>query len=588
MGVVEILDGGLDLGGALLAVPAEDLGHGVAELGEHGCGHSADEGQIGSAQQDVADVHGLLRLDHVAKLGGRESAGGQRGVGTGGDRCDDLAGAGAVTGEQLIGAVGGYVAASAGHPCSTLRVGGRVVAAAADGQSDGRDLSGSAEQLHDAIRQLLAEGAERGPLTADQAQHRNRNPGQLSAFDVVVARDEARRRVVVAGQRADAGERVHDVVAGDGDIREHMLDEIEEVVDLVVGAPRRRARVGVDVGGAHQDSILERVDQHDATVGVLEEDLAPTSGLDEVGVIENDVRSLGAAHVSGVAAECVVGEVGPRTTGVHDDLGRHGELFTADTICEHHLAVANRDGFDMVGRTGVRSGGKAVLEDVECQALGIVYRGVEIGCGVTNAGVQSRHVGAGLVACAELVTRHPALTRAGEGVVHDQSGLDQRRAALVGLTGVVREKTPRRVQDSAERREDGDGGLEGLHVVGCDLEQAVALVHRLSDEPELAVLQIADAAVDHVARRRRRAADPIVALDEHDVDALKCEVAEGGDAVDAATDDEDLCRRALGERRDAWPERCGRGGVFGHDSILMVTAHKSNSSAHMCKGGFCW
>ena len=49
VGAVEILDGRLDLGGALLAVPAKDLGHGVGEFGEYGRGHCADEGQIGSA-----------------------------------------------------------------------------------------------------------------------------------------------------------------------------------------------------------------------------------------------------------------------------------------------------------------------------------------------------------------------------------------------------------------------------------------------------------------------------------------------------------------------------------------------------------
>ena len=64
-------------------------------------------------------------------------------------------------------------------------------------------------------------------------------------------------------------------------------------------------------------------------------------------------------------------------------------------------------------------------------------------------------------------------------------------------------------------------------------QQRVALRDRLVDEPELAVLEVADAAVDHVRRRRRRAAHEVVALDERDVDALHGEVAEGREAVDA-------------------------------------------------------
>ncbi len=77
-----------------------------------------------------------------------------------------------------------------------------------------------------------------------------------------------------------------------------------------------------------------------------------------------------------------------------------------------------------------------------------------------------------------------------------------------------------------------------------DPQQRVALGDGFVDEAELAVLEIPDAAVDHVGRRRRGAADEVAALDERDIDALQREVAEGRETVDPAADDQDIGIRA--------------------------------------------
>jgi hypothetical protein len=67
-----------------------------------------------------------------------------------------------------------------------------------------------------------------------------------------------------------------------------------------------------------------------------------------------------------------------------------------------------------------------------------------------------------------------------------------------------------------------------------------------SARAELAVLEVAHAAVHHVAGCRGGAGHVVAALDERDVDALQGEVAEGRDAVDAAADDEHTaCGRSL-------------------------------------------
>ena len=68
--------------------------------------------------------------------------------------------------------------------------------------------------------------------------------------------------------------------------------------------------------------------------------------------------------------------------------------------------------------------------------------------------------------------------------------------------------------------------------------------------------------------------DEVVALDEHDVDALQREVAEGRDAVDAAADDDDVGRRAGAERRDIRARAVGCGAVLGSLRGRGVRRHR--------------
>src|SRR5690606_21057501 len=89
--------------------------------------------------------------------------------------------------------------------------GARKAVPAADRQSLGRHGARAAQQSQRAIGEVLAQGSERGPLAADQAQQRGRLG--LIELDAVVARHETGRSVLVPGERADAGEAVDDLVA---------------------------------------------------------------------------------------------------------------------------------------------------------------------------------------------------------------------------------------------------------------------------------------------------------------------------------------------------------------------------------------
>ena len=116
-----------------------------------------------------------------------------------------------------------------------------------------------------------------------------RRCGAGAALYPVVAADEAWLGGVMPGQRADSGEGVDDLLPVHGDVGEDVADQVEEVVDLRLGADGVLSHVGVDVGGADQDPVPHRVDQHDPAVGVFEEDLAAVAGGQQFRVVQHDV-----------------------------------------------------------------------------------------------------------------------------------------------------------------------------------------------------------------------------------------------------------------------------------------------------------
>ncbi len=80
-----------------------------------------------------------------------------------------------------------------------------------------------------------------------------------------------------------------------------------------------------------------------------------------------------------------------------------------------------------------------------------------------------------------------------------------------------------------------------------DLQQRVPFLHGFVDQAELAVFEVADAAVDHVRGGARGALAVVAPFDQGDVDTLHGQVAERGDTVDAATHYQDLGSRALAQ-----------------------------------------
>jgi len=169
----------------------------------------------------------------------------------------------------------------------------REAGAAADGEFRRRNFPFHAQFGEDVVGQVFGQGTEGGPFAAHQAEHDG--AALLGAwlrstpFDAVVPRYEPRLGGVVPGQRTHARERVDDLSAVHGDVREDVADQVDEIVDLAVRADGVFGHVGVDVGGSHEHAVAHGIDQNDPAVSVFEEDLPSLAGSEQARVVKDDM-----------------------------------------------------------------------------------------------------------------------------------------------------------------------------------------------------------------------------------------------------------------------------------------------------------
>src|SRR5690606_9476473 len=129
------------------------------------------------------------------------------------------------------------------------------------------------------------------------------------------------------------------------------------------------------------------------------------------------------------------------------------------------------------------------------------------------------------------------LAATAEMVVQEQAEADQPDRTLLGA---VR-------QNEAQRPRD----------VRRDAQQNLALDQRLAHQSEFAVFEIAQPAVDQLARRRGGVVGEIVLFAQHDLEAAAGGVAGDAGAVDAAADDQEIDRFALAQA-DPFPTATAR------------------------------
>jgi hypothetical protein len=121
---------------------------------------------------------------------------------------------------------------------------------------------------------------------------------------------------------------------------------------------------------------------------------------------------------------------------------------------------------------------------------------------------------------------------------------------------VQREAGGQRPRPEARALVHGPGESEGPHEVRRQSEQASALGARLEDEPQMAVLEVADPAVDEPRRPARGPAREVLLLDERDPQATERGVSRDAAAGDAAADHQKV-ELPIAERGEAVPA-CGR------------------------------
>ena len=200
----------------------------------------------------------------------------------------------------------------------------------------------------------------------------------------------------------------------------------------------------------------------------------------------------------------------PGAGGVDDHPRRDGAA--ARQLGGPGLAVAaGGEQFGAGGDLGAALGG---VERVEDDQPGIVDPGVPIGGEPEARASAARERG---VACATPRERG-RLAAAGEQIV-------ERRARA------------RIIHHGRPPGGSGRTNSSGRTMCGAVREQDLALVQRFADQPELVLLEIAQAAVDQLGRGRAGMGGEIVLLDQQHVEPAPGRVARDRRAVDAAADD---------------------------------------------------
>ena len=295
---------------------------------------------------------------------------------------------------------------------------------------------------------------------------------------------------------------------------------LEHVVD-VAGAGGRVGLVQLPVGVGRADDPVAapRDDEQHALLGAQDQ---PAVDLDAV-ARDDEVDALGGAHLELAAlAHEVLEVVGPHAGRV-DDLARLDvELLVGEVVEHAHagdaLALAQEaDDGGAGGDGGAVGGGRA--RDGE-RVAGVVDLGVPVLDGADQHVGLERRGDPQRLALGQMAMAVQALVAA-ELVVEQHPGAD---------VGALPDPL---LQRKEERH--------GPHQVRRDhVEQQAALAQRLVDEAELHLLEVAQAAVDQLARAARGAGGEIARLHQRDRQAAAGGVERAARPRRAAADDDDV------------------------------------------------
>jgi hypothetical protein len=417
-----------------------------------------------------------------------------------------------------------------------------------------------------------------GPLL--EAHHglepRQRVLGELAVGRELAAEDREQRRPavrgvevehVVAGHRRRVAPRVvverpharvrPDHVPGRGRPPEVAVHDAAEVLGLLGRDAHLRGRALMGhVGGADQGEPAEVGDrEHDPLVDVLE-DVGPV-------VLEqprhDDVAALDQPDPVAAVQRQLVAEEGrdPGPRGV-DERPRPHLAPALGTLQHGEPAVALAPGAGAAGAGADLRSPLGRVHRVEHHEPRVVDPRVTVGEAAPEVRLERRP----LRGRAEVDGGRARQQLAPAQVVVEQEPQpDQPRRPLLGRVG----------QDERERADDVRGRAQ----------QHLALDQRLPDQPELVVLEVAQAAVDELGGPGGGVAREVVLLAEADGEAPSRRVAGDAHAVDPAADDEQVERRPwhpahrlpprLPARPSPWPGTMTPAAMFASEKTVFGT-----------------
>ena len=249
------------------------------------------------------------------------------------------------------------------------------------------------------------------------------------------------------------------------------------------------------------------------------------------------MRALGAADETLPArAQPGIHKVDPGSSRVDDQLWLDAIFAARQFIAQGYAVAAAVYGADIIEAMTALMAGFGIQQHLQADAFGRWHPGVVIAGGAYDVRVQPRVFAQGGSAQAKVMPGQAGLL-ARQHVVERQPDLDHQGAAFAGPVQQI-EELERGVQHARAPAEDGNGGAQRLGIVGRVLQHQAAFAQRFIDQAELAIFQVADAAVQHVRGAGAGAAAKVAAFNQQRVDAVDGQVAQSADAIDAAADDQ--------------------------------------------------
>ncbi|MNV26284.1 hypothetical protein D3C71_1174020 [compost metagenome] len=285
-----------------------------------------------------------------------------------------------------------------------------------------------------------------------------------------------------------------------------------EQIGLFVGAGLylRRVAVVVGIGGANQGEVLfERNREHHALVGLLEQ-VRTVMGKQ---ARHHQVAALHQPHSQrGIESRPFQHGTGPRPTGIDHAAGADALHVAVGGAQYGPPVIAVADQLFAAGACADVGAALMRIERVEHHQPGIVDARIGIGEAGPVAGLQC--------SAARIAPQVDALRAREMG-----SGV-----AKVVVEPQPRAQHPRRAQVACMRQHEAGRGDQ----MRCKQAQCFALVERLAHQRELALLQVAQAAMDQLGAGAGGMRGQVILLAQADRQAASCCVAGDAGAVDAA------------------------------------------------------